>query len=420
MILLPFIIFFIYYIYYQKNNKVFGIINLLFITYLVSLGLGAVNNLLGIHPNVLDIHIFPMVYLSITLLIIFRGFTIFRDNKFIIFKIENYYFFQLLEYFVLFAGLLSIAFYLPFSIIALTGDINFNRINNSDLIAVFGQFGLINSFAALFANIFCLSQTFFFLRLINTKNKKSRFITYLMLFSSLSYIFYNLAFVGRDGVILWSMTFFFQFLFFKKFISGNKLKKIKRLGLILLFTISVPFLIISTSRFGSTDQGTVWYLLNYLYQQPGNFNDHFQIESPLQYGRINFSVFTNFLENLALNTHKEIDKSKFEKYFLDEGVMPNTFSFWIGGIIRDFGKIGSLIFLICFSFITRKSLVKLKRTGIFYFSDYIIFILLYQIVYYGVFYFRYFSANFYILFIILLWVLLKLFRSTNTYIFKKL
>ena len=195
MIFLPFIILLIHYIFYSKKNKGFGIINLLFITYLFSLGLGAVSNLLGTHSSILDIAISPMVYLSISLLIIFRGFIIFRDSNFIIFKIENYFFFKLLEYFVLFSGLFALFFYLPFSIIALTGDINLNRLDNSWLIKLFGAFGLINSFAALFANLFLLSQTFFFLRLINDKNK-SRFFTYLMLFSSLSYIIYNLAFVG--------------------------------------------------------------------------------------------------------------------------------------------------------------------------------------------------------------------------------
>lgn len=418
MIFLPFIILLVYYIFYAKKNKGFGIINLLFITYLFSLGLGAVSNLLGTHSSILDIAISPMVYLSISLLIIFRGFITFRDNNFIIFKIENYYFFKLLEYFVLFSGLFSLFFYLPFSIIALTGDINLNRLNNSGLIEAFGAFGLINSFAALFANLFLLSQTFFFLRIINDKNK-SRFFTYLMLFSSLSYIFYNLAFVGRDGIVLWSMTFFFQFLFFKNFIPVNKLKKLKRLGLTLIISITVPFLIISISRFENTEKGTFWYLLNYFYQQSINFNDQFQIEVPLQYGRFNFREFINFFETFGINTTKEIDKSEFTNYFLDEGVNPWTFSFWIGMILRDFGKLGSLIFFICFSFITRKSLVKLKRTGVFSFSDYVIFVLFYQIVFYGIFYFRYFSANFYLIFMILLWALLKLFRSKNTYIFKK-
>ena len=310
--------------------------------------------------------------------------------------------------------ILSLLFYAPFAAIALAGDVGENRLFNAVLQEAFGSFGLINSFAALFANTFVLAQTFFFIRLSSSDFGQSRMVSFLLLVSSLSYIIYTLAFVGRDGVILWSMTFVFQYLFFQKFMTKAKRKKIKRLGFLLITLAAVPFMVISVSRFGSTDKGTMWYLLNYFYQQTVNFNDQFQVEVPLQYGNFNFSVFHAFFEWLGLTPSHEIRIKDLFKYFNDKGVMPNAFSFWFGNILLDFGRLGSLLFFAAFAAVTRRSLSSLRRTGVFRFSDYVLFVLTYQIMYYGIFYFRYYSVNYYLLFCLLLIVLLKL-SSRNTY-----
>ena len=62
------------------------------------------------------------------------------------------------------------------------------------------------------------------------------------------------------------------------------------------------------------------------------------------------------------------------------------------------------------SLITRKTLKKVSATGIFDFSNLVLFILLYQIVYWGVFYFRQYSANYYMIFMILLFIMFKVCR----------
>ena len=275
MIILPFISLYILYVVYKQKNKGFNVVHLLFITYLISIGIGVVANILEIHSAVLDVSFVSMSYLSIVLLITMSGFTKFNYNKLKFFKIDNILVYKILEKFIILSGILSLLFYAPFAAIALAGDIGENRMFNAVLQEAFGSFGLINSFAALFANTFVLAQTFFFIRLASSDFGQSRMVSFLLLVSSLSYIIYTLAFVGRDGVILWSMTFVFQYLFFEKFMTKVKRKKIKRLGFLLITLAAVPFMVISVSRFGSTDKGTMWYLLNYFYQQTVNFNDQF-------------------------------------------------------------------------------------------------------------------------------------------------
>jgi hypothetical protein len=125
-------------------------------------------------------------------------------------------------------------------------------------------------------------------------------------------------------------------------------------------------------------------------------------------------VIHAFFEWLGFVESHSIDSKELFRYFKDRGVMPNAFSFWIGNILLDFGTWGSLIFFLFYSSVVRSSLKKLRRTGIFSFSNYVLFLLLYQIMYFGVFYFRYFSVNYYILFCLLLWFILKLVNKSRS------
>ena len=411
MLYLPFISLLIYAIIYRANNRRYGAVNLLFTTYVSSLGLGAVAHGLGIQTSVFSIDTSAMVYLTVVLLVMFFGFSSYRERKFRTFQIENVQMFKFLENFSLLSGLFALIFYTPFAIVALTGDINMNRLNNSELIESFGSFGLVNSFAALFANLFLLSQSFFFLRLIAINRPKRDLKKYLLLLSSLSYIVYNFAFVGRDGVVLWIMSLLFQYFFFRDFLSKKNERYLKKIGLVLVLVMSIPFMAISISRFGNSERGTIWYILNYFYQGSKNFNDQILIEAPLQYGRFNFRVVTDFLDRIGISVSEGLDKDTFTSIYRSKGVDPWTFSFWFGMILRDFGRIGTLFFMVFFSYVPRRLIEKTNWSGIMKFSDYVLWILYYQIVFYGIFYFRYFSANWYLIFMFLLWFVLRGFGS---------
>lgn len=406
MLFIPFLCVFLYYVSYSKRNKHFGVINLLFLVYAASLGLGGIAFYFGALKSVFEIDMLSMLYLSVLLTLMFRGFSRFRDRDFRRIKLENIILIRWLEMFVLIGGIFSLIFFSPFAVIALNGDINLNRVNNSDLIANFAVFGLVNSFAGLFANLFVLAQTFFYLRLIDDTGKFNGVIRNFLLVSSLSYVVYNLAYVGRDGVVLWVMTLAFQYLFFRGFLSTKRRRKFRKLSIAIISIIAIPFVGISIARFGGRDQSTLWYMFNYFYQQSVNFNDQFLVDVPAQYGWFNFPDVVSYLEIVGWSYESPMGFETLTEYFKARGVDPWRFSFFFGMFLTDFGKIGTIVFLFMMTTFVRNILIRVRRTSVFIFSDYIAFVLLYQFVYYGLFYNRYFRANSYLIFMILLvWVL---------------
>jgi oligosaccharide repeat unit polymerase len=345
----------------------------------------------------------PMAYLSLCFLITFWGFIGFKDQKFSSIKIENIYFYQVLEIFLLIGGLLAILFFLPFAYGGLTGDIALNRIALQYLAeSKLGSFGIVNSIFTLLANLFILNQLCSFINLIPRNGKRNVFKASLMFISSFSYVVYILAYVGRDGIVFWLMSYIFCYLLFRDFLARDVLRKLKIFFVLTLTLLLIPFFIITMARFSILEGGVGWWILNYGGQQLRNFNDHYLILEPLAYGRSGFPVFVDLFELVSFSEIQAFDKDVMFSHFLNNGVIPWVFTTFIGSIMLDFGKIWTFFFLCLFSLSARSILKTVSTKGVLKFSNMLILTLLYQVVYWGVFYFKQYATNYYMIFIILL------------------
>ncbi len=412
MILIPIITLLIIFFYYQKKNKNrFGIISLLILTYL---GMGAaciVIELSGLFPGVFPFALEPMAYLSVCFVIVFSGFAGYRDQKLSSIMIENAFLSRVFEYTLLVGGFLAIGFFLPHAARALSGSIDINRRDLYLQQEILGGFGIVNSIFSLISNMFIIAIVYSFMNMMPRNGKRNVIKAYLLLFSSFSYVIYIFAYVGRDGVVYWIMSFVFCFLLFKDFLSKNDLRQLKRVFIYSLPVIAIPFMMISISRFSESNEGVGYNVLYYAGQQIVTFNDHYSIDVPIQYGRGAFPVFIDVIEKVGFTVKATPEKLERFKYYLDYDVAPWRFSTFIGSLKSNFGKIGTLIFLFAMSLLTRKIIKKTSKTRIFKFSNLLLFILLYQVVYWGVFYFRMYSTNYYILAVILLFIMFKVGRS---------
>lgn len=408
MILLPVItLVLIFCVYLKKKRKRLDIVSLLILTYVVMGGASLVLEMTGLFPNIFPIAFEPMAYLSVCFCIVFWGFTGFNNQRLTAIKIENLFLYRAMEFFLLIGGVLAIIFFLPYAMIALTGDVAENRQNVVFAGTALGEWGIVNSFFSLLANLFLLAQVCAFINLIPRAGITNTKRAYLLLISSLSYVVYVLAYVGRDGIVYWIMSYLFCFLLFRDFIAREELKRLNRFVVLISIPLLLVFMLISISRFSESTGGIGWQILRYAGQQIGNFNDHYQIEAPLTHGRLVFPEFIKFMDYVGIDVGPNIDNQILHSYFLDEGVQPWVFTTYIGLLMIDIGKIGVLVYLFLMSFITRKILRKVSTTGVFEFSNLVLFVLLFQIVYWGVFYFRQCSANYYMLCMVLLFVLFK-------------
>ena len=409
MITIPLLSLLIFFIFYQKTNRwKFGIISLLIFTYLGTSFLGTILYYSNLLIPVYEVSFISMFYLTTLIVLTLIGFSTYKDHKIDSIKISNIKLLKFLEKFLLYSSIFSMLFFLPYAFKAFQGDINLNRRYLTETITSLGNYGLINSFASLFANLFMLTQMFFFLNLIpinGTINKKRSFI---MLLASMSYIIYILAYVGRDGVAFWLMSFLFQYLFFKNFIDSDITKAIKKKVLVFAIIMFIPFISISIARFQESPLGVYLEIINYMGQQLINFNDQFHINAPLQFGNINFPEFSNFLRNIGFDIPEKMLSQEFTSYYLVNQVRPNTFSTFIGSFLMDFGKFGTSAITILLILLTHQLTKHSIRNKSFPISNYILFILLFQNVYFGVFYFRLYSQNFYIIAIVIIYFIFKI------------
>src|SRR5208337_1059847 len=149
-------------------------------------------------------------------------------------------------------------------------------------------------------NSFILAQAYAFIHLIPKNGKRKPCLALLMLISSLSYVVYIFAYVGRDGPVYWGMSFFFCFYLFKDFILSRDLKKIKQFFAICLPLLIVPFLLISESRFSHSSGGTVWSIVSYAGQEIMNFNAVYLVDAPLLYGANGFPELYKSFEAMGM------------------------------------------------------------------------------------------------------------------------
>lgn len=399
------------FFFYQMRNKFkLDVVSYLFIVYLIMALSSLVLEGSEFFPKAFNYSLESMLYLSLCFFIVFWGFAGYCgvDLKYI--RIKNTKLFNLVEYLLIWGGVGAIVFFLPFAYKQMQGDIHANRVLVSDYAQVtLASYGIINSFFSLIANLFILS---IFLSFINHNRGYSRKAFWLFV-SSLSYVFYVLAYVGRDGVVYWIMSFIFVFLLMKDFLPERKRRKLRTLFAGLFLILMIPFAIISTARFGQTQEGVYWYFLEYMGQQIKSFSDAYQVGSPITYGHNTFPLYTKVLSNIGALPDGDEKINEYKHSFEELGVKPQVFKTYVGSFLISFGKLGTIAILLLLSILTRSIIKKIRRTDTLDLHDLILFVLLYQIPLWGVFYFRLYSANYYIIFMVILCLVFRFSKESS-------
>lgn len=306
----------------------------------------------------------------------------------------------------LIGSIASLIYFLPFSIVALSGDIGENRllINSG---TSFASNNYLNFIFALFAILYPINIICFFYGTISQDTFYSKY-KWLFLISSLSYIFRVLAFTGRDGFIFWTIIFILIFIIFKPFISKKNLKFIK-FGSVIFIIIGVFILSkITSARFDeSTEGNTLITIYDYTAQSIFNFSNLIDTEIDFQYGKENFSLFFKLLgynyDSISLATNLE-----------NNDLLIYIFYGTLGSLYFDFGLLVPLFYITILPIISYKISTNQYNT----FSKLALLVLFSHFIYHGTFYYYIKSLEGNLLFLIL--VLSCFYKSnSNKIILKK-
>lgn len=435
--------------YQKRNNWIFGPISLLYLTYTGMNAIAIIGFILKLEIPVLPLSFSAILYFSVVLFILLSSVYSYRDKNISCIEIENIKLYNILKFLALISSIGAIIFFSPFAIKSLQGDISANR-NLQINISQLSSFGIVNTFFSLVANCFIYCQIIGILE-ISQGTKKKKLVGYALILSSLSYYFYILSYVGRDGYVYWTMSSIFTYFLLRKFLHKQDRILLIIIFLILVIILLIPFMKITYSRFGTDTniqmqqsdnevansknikisyeseatsrhpifgKSTKIYriiasLINYSGQQISNFNDLYIIGPPPRRGGENFSKFLQLFEKVGLDFKPIYNRSDIDEYYFKKGTVPWVFSTIIGSFISDFGKIGAVIAILIIVLINFNLVNNIERNKRISVSWLIIFTLFYQMIYWGVFYFRLYSANLYIAFVIFISLIFRFFSKNS-------
>jgi len=407
---------------YQVINKFkVGVVSYLIFIYLSSLICSVILYLLFDYSEKYILELEPFVYFTVGLCILLLGFFRYRDYRVRFIVLNNIKAIKFLEWAIVPFTCGAIVFFLIRALTVLSGDIEANRnAVVSGGVSYLSDAGIINSLFSLVSNLFLLNMLYAFLNLTESYPGASVRKSLIHLILSTVYIFYIMAYVGRDGVVFWGMSLCFFYFMFRDFLTKRKQKFLKRSALFISIPAFSIFTVISIQRFGGEAGNLFLALLDYAGQQVLNFNNHYLVNAPAAGGAISFAPLVSMSSYLFDPEAVPFNKEMWNQIFLDKGVAPWVFTTLIGSFMYDFGRIGGMAVLVFLSCTVSFVLRDVKKNGAIKFSDFILFVLLFQISSWGVFYYRQYSAFFYIVSLLILVVFYKFSGGTGQVVLRKL
>ncbi|PML20707.1 hypothetical protein BCT82_03640 [Vibrio breoganii] len=325
------------------------------------------------------------LYYPLALLILFIPFLLISDKYFTVMYVLPEKYLNVCSLIIVLLSLVSYTYFIPivYKVLSVDDLNNFRHVMYLDG-HPYIQEGLINTISGVTATFFILPLTLFFVYISADFSAK---MAKLLLISSFTYPIFVLAYFGRDGFVFWLFAFFFNFIFFRRFLTDRFKSRAKILLLGLTPILIFGFMFISFIRFGSLNN-VILSILNYIGQQFINFSTSIDIDTQHRFGSRSFPLLFNiFSDNL---TAKEL-KYQYDSALYSQGLEYISWS-W-GTLLLDFYQDFALpgVFLLVSVFtITTCFYIRNGFYGINLFS--LVFYIGYsQVLLQGFFYFRQFN-----------------------------
>lgn len=302
----------------------------------------------------------------------------FRETSTNEIKLPNMQILNIFSFAIIVLSIYSIVYFIPTVIRLFTQGIALVVLRNNLSAGVetyTRDTGIANTIATVASSLYPFATMLFYIYYIIGKHR-ARCV--LLFISSTSNIFHILAYVGRDGVVFWIITFLYIHLLLGNYLNIGQKKFIKGVFIVGSFFALLPFLIISISRFGSssTGGGTALSLLSYIGQMVPNYMLYFDVRSQ----HYNFgSLFPLYWEIVGQSMPSG-------GRWVDGGTESNVFGTFIKSFNGCFGIWGTMLVGVIIGVIFMNVFKNYKKTISYH--HYFVYILFLQIYFEGLFYFR--------------------------------
>lgn len=343
-------------------------------------------------------YILPSLWFYFLLALFFYPFLHFNECKSEQIELPNEKILGLFSTFIIVVSCFSILYFLPTAISVFgMGDLGAARNERYQFDMEYIEGGMLNTIASVASSFYEFAIMLLFIYIIKGGNKKRCILLFI---SSFSNIIHVLAYVGRDGVIFWLFSFIFEFLLFYPFLKKMTRKIIIYTFLILGVIIMIPFIMISSGRFGDF---ILLALTDYMGQPLLNGPLYFGIDAsyrPHNYGD-RFPLFWQMIGE------PEPERIGWEM----EGTASWVFGTFVTNFEENLGTFGSILVCIGMGIFFLHAFHRSQK--IFPFYKLFIYILYFQIFSQGVFYFRQYTrgGNLYIVISFLFAALFKIIQK---------
>lgn len=300
-------------------------------------------------------------------------------------EVFNLKLFNFICYVFIFIGLASYIYFVP-KIFHLLSSLSDLRVLRGNLVGA--ESGLGNNYFYLILTLGCqfypIVLLFYFHSMCYQPERKS--FNRFLLFSSTAYIVNVLSNVGRDGFVLWTMSYLFAFIIYKNLLPNLVYRKVVKTFGFILGVFAILFFTISISRFYR--DGSIYmffqFLLLYFSQQFGEFNRFLTNVHEVQVDIVKIIPIAEFFfepvntDNILVDHKNFLANFGFDKY---------VFKTFLGMFYENLGLTVTFIVSLVMSFIFSLSMF-VGRFRFVSFGKLIALTVFAQIMLHGIFYYK--------------------------------
>jgi len=303
----------------------------------------------------------------------------------------NYKIFNLICWVFIVLGVLSYFYFVPIIIDMLSYISELKNFRGRESVV---EANFIYLFLTLGSQFFPIVLLFYF-HSISYQSEKIWF-NRILLFSSTAYIVNVLTVMGRDGFVLWTMSYIFAFLLYRNILSDYIKKRIRWNLILLLGLFSIVFFAISISRFG--DDGLYWLvqkLLIYFSQQFGEFNRFYVV---VNNPNVDVGAMFPLVDLFGTPPNRESFIAQHFRFLSQYGFSKNVFKTFLGQFYENMGLF-VLFFVSFLYFFIFTPVACLGDKRCVNFGKLVVITMFCQVVLHGVFYYKlsYMVSNIYMI-----------------------
>lgn len=206
--------------------------------------------------------------------------------------------------------------------------------------------GVISSLSTVIVN--ATSEILIFIFFINLIYRRKKILNSLLFLVLLFVPISGIANGQRTAFVLFFLALISTYFLCKSFLKSKLNKRIKNCLIIIVVLCSIPFIALTVSRFGESENGTLMSVFNYGGQSNLNFDAYAFDNNGIRYGDRIFPLFKKIVGINGVPSDFWERRMKYSHLKINDEVYVG----YIGDVVLDFGPIVTFIIFLIITIIT--------------------------------------------------------------------